>query len=409
MKKLLTHNLDHSLLHQRFLTMVIQTSDSCNTLVSLHDGLKQIQSTSGGCGSPQVDEYRRTELLFPSDDFDDDEDCYFQKQADQPIYLPSSQPVDAFLKNIPQVMESCDELLANPPRRFTSSSPERVLYIAQGEVGHAVPMQCDVIVSDKATTCHILALRSETGDSLPLTSLTHIDSADYESSIRAMFSEHVVHHSQSFEEEKKCDMTVEDQRIQMEVHVVGGFDDEQSSSRKISCWLMDLLALIAEEEKDSIKVTLKTCAISSMNDTGHSCPIGRGLGIDLKTGEAFLAKVDEEVAGPSLQLRSARLWSNSREHKLSVIHTATSNAVRIDAFSYQPFEELDALMQLPDDIMLQYCSTSPNNEEDDFCTSIRSTLRFLRDQDCTRVFGPQVDQTLIFRRTGLSNTWRSTQ
>jgi hypothetical protein len=406
--------------------MVIATSDSCNTLVSLENGLKQVQSTTTALEFGNVvqvdDEYRRTELILPADDFFDDDDddnefCYSNtiQQTAQHIYFPSQQPIDQYLKNVPQVMEACDELLANPPRHFTTASQERVLYVAQGEVAHAVPIQCDVIVSDKATTCHILAFRSETQDNVPLASLAHLDGESYESSIRSMLEEHIIHHSSvshsaKFEEEKKADNSIiQDNRIQLDIHLVGGFDDDNFTSRKISVWLMNLLSQLAEEEKDTVKMTLKTCAISSMNDNGQSCPIGRGLGVDLRTGEAFLAKVDTEVAGPAPELRSVRLWSHSPSPQLSVIHTATSNSMCIHAFSYQVFPELDQLVSMPDHLMLRYTSTSPDVEELDFCNSVRSTLRFLRDVKPSRVFGPSVDQSLIFRRAGASNCWKRTR
>jgi hypothetical protein len=381
--------------------MVIATSDSCNTLVSLENGIKQVHATSNEYGF-QEEEYVRTELYLPVDELD-----FGDEQTQQAIYLPVSGRVDEYLKHVPQVVEACDELLANPPRVFNGESQERILYVAQGEVAHAVQLQCDVLVSDKATTCHIVGLRSEFSDNLPLTSLTHIDGTSYGSCIRSMVREHVAHHQTSFKEEKKTDGSVFDNRIDLQVHVVGGFDDIESTSSNTSNWLMHLLAQIAEDEKDSIKMSLKTCAITSLNDNGYACPIGRGLGIDLRTGKAFLAKVEKEVAGPATELRSVRLWSGA--NSLSLIHTAKSNDVCIEAFTYGAFPELEQLLQLPDQIMLQYTSSSPDVEEPDFCNSVRSTLRFLRDIQCNSLFGPCVDRSLSFRRTGASNSWKRTQ
>jgi hypothetical protein len=387
--------------------MVIATSDSCNTLVSLENDIKQVNTNSSYSLGNDENGFVKTELYLPADDLDFGDDL-----AQQAVYLPVSGRVDEFLKHVPQIVEACDELLANPPRHFHQESRERVLYVSQGEVAHAVELQCDVILSDKATTCHILGFRSESDDSLPLTSLTHLDGKSYESCIRAMVNEHIAHHnsSSSFEEEKKMDNLLHcyrNNRLELQVHIVGGFEDQDSTSVETSNWLMNLLARIAQEEMDSIKMTLKTCAISSMNDNGYSCPIGRGLGIDLRTGEAFLAKTEEDVAGPATQIRSVRLWSGARE--LSLIHTSKSNDVHVKAFTYQPFPEVDQLLQLPDDIMLQYTSSSPDVEEPDFCGSVRSTLRFLRDVDCSFVFGPSVDQPLMFRRIGSSNSWERTR
>jgi hypothetical protein len=152
-------------------------------------------------------------------------------------------------------------------------------------------------------------------------------------------------------------------------------------------------------------MTLKTCAISCMNDTGNACPIGRGMGIDLSTGEAFLAKVEPEVAGPASQLRSARIWAGGGD-KLSLVHTSTSDDFCIDAFVYGISPRLNNHLRLPDHEMIRKTSTSPDVEEADFCSSVRNTLRFMREVDCTHTFGPNVDRPLTFRRLGTSNTWK---
>ena len=387
---------------------MIASSDSSNTLVSLQNGFKNAQGNHGATSESSGYDMRRTELYLPLDEYVDsscDKDG-FQKESERAIYLPTSYPLDEYLKNSPEIMEACDELLANPPRHFTRLSEERVLYIAQGEVGHAVPLQCDVIASGRATTCHILALRSSSESGIPLTSLTHIDRACYESSVRAMFYEHVSHHHSAIpQEEMKEDGLCDDSRILLDIHLVGGFEDESGSSRNLSCWIVCLLVQLSEELKDTVRMTLKTCAVTSMNDNGRRCPIARGLGIDVRTGVPFIARIDEDVMGPMPALRNARLLSVDGTDQLHVIHTAKSNEVKIEAFLYEPFAELDQFLALPDYIMLHYWSTSPDVEEPDFCNFLRSTFRFVRDVECTRVFGKKVDQPVVFRRSGYSNKW----
>jgi hypothetical protein len=390
--------------------MVIANSDSNGTLVSLGNGLKRSSSFQGfDWGSyDEVVHYEQTQLLLPEDLICDDAlgDSY-QVETRQPLYLPNQRDsVDQCLRNNTLLMERCDELLSQPPVHYHQESKQDVLYVAQGEVAHAIPSQCDIIMSDKATTCHILALRSTLTDhSTPMSSLTHIDSISYEDCVRAMVQEHKSFHRTFKEEEKKDTDSSTDSKITLDVHVVGGFDDAKGSSREISNWLITLLASIAAEEKDSLVITLQTCAISSMNDDGRNAPMARGLAMDTKTGETFLARCDEQVAGPSIPLRSIRLWSGSCP-KLSVIHTAYSNTVCIEPFKYAPFKELDGLLTLQDDVLLKYTSTSPDCEEVDFCQCIRSTLKFLRDVPCTGIFGDKCDQTLVFQRVRRSNSWK---
>jgi hypothetical protein len=411
--------------------MVVQGSDSYSTLVSLQGGLKQVAAdpNTNQCSlEEESSSFVRTELYLPLeedgdfDDFEDDVDFSLSKTRgtqqslpEQPLYLPKrlDTSVDQFLRHVPELIERCDELLANEPRHFTEESPEKVLYIAQGEMGHAIPIQCDVIMSDKATTCHILACRSESNDALPLSSLAHIDGCRYEQSIRSMILEHIQHHkSKRYWEEMKYDNYSNsaevdgDDRVHLDIHILGGFDDEDSVSTKISSWLISLLATIALEERDSIKMTLKTCAISSINDDGRMSPIGRGLALSTLTGEVFLARADHQVTGPLPDLRSVRLFSKPHMQELSLVHSATSNDLKIEPFLFEPFEELPLLLSLPDEIMLQHCSTSPNVEEEDFCPLLRSSFRYLLDQDCTHVFGPSIDQPVVHRRCGSTNRWK---
>jgi protein N-terminal asparagine amidohydrolase len=401
--------------------MVIANSDSTGTLVSLGNGLKRVASYQGfDLGSyNEVVTYQPTDLLLPEDTFLDDSEigldgsfhsCSLQvdqqlQQQKQPLYLPKKRDaVDQCLRSNMIVMERCDQLLAQTPVVYNDHSKERVLYVAQGEVAYAVPLHCDVLVSDKATTCHIIAMQSCSDHCTPMSSLTHIDSAAYEESVRAMLQDHKTHHRATSVANMDAD-AMSDSRIALAIHIVGGFEDDKGSSREISNWLISLLACIASEEKDSLKITLETVAVSCMNDDGHCAPIGRGLAINVKTGETFLARCETQVAGPCMSLRSARLWSGIKP-KLHLIHTAHSNACCIEPFSYTPFKEIDALLRLQDHVLLRYTSTSPECEEDDFCHSLRSTLTFLRDTPCKQTFGDRLDQPLVYRRIRQSNTWQ---
>ena len=315
-------------------TMVITTCGSCNTLVSIDEGLKERGEVRSACCEEHV--FQRSDLLLPEDFYQDD---YWSMsvQQEQNIYLPSNKndAVDICLKSNAQIMETADTLLANPPKFFSSKSPERILYVAQGEIAHAVPSQCDVLVSDKATTCHILAVRSTCpGGSTPsLTSLTHVDGTQYEKCIRDMIAEHKLHHANSmvcgYCEEKKDDHPGV---IEMDVHLMGGFQDDNGASRATSNFLIHLLARIASEQRTLLRMTLQTCAITSMNDNGYSCPIGRGMGINLHTGECFLAKVDASAAGPLQDLTIRPSLDESQE------------TLRHSHFSLQQFHRFSLLL-----------------------------------------------------------------
>jgi len=228
-------------------------------------------------------------------------------------------------------------------------------------------------------------------------SLAHIDAVGYEQCIRNMVHEHKRYHRV---EEDDVDS------VNVDVYIMGGFDDADNASRPISNFLMNLLATIASDESDCLTLTLKTCAISCMNDDGTACPIGRGMGIDVETGECFLCKVDQSVAGPSPTLRSARLWSGHGGKALAVIHSIHSSDVCIHPFSYTPVAHTKVLLSLDDSDLLQYTSTSPDVEEDDFCYSVRSALTFMDAYSPELFFGPACHQPAVFYRVGNTNRWK---
>lgn len=432
--------------------MVIATSDSTGTLVSLDGGKYNYQGypllvgstlvQGEGLRSSEPTEIRfcPSALYLPEDDedslFDEDEDdfdegSYYSCTYDQlpqptkpsrPLFLPvldescdeqpNNQseraadtacvppPVDACLPR--QLVDAADDLVTRPVVHYTSQSRERVLYVAQGEVAHAGPLQCDVLVSDRATTCHIVALRSDSDSAVPLTTLAHIDGTSYEECLRDAILRHSQHH-EGRRAAAPAPASTKDNKIDMDVHMVGGFVHE--TSRKISNWLLRTLSQIASEYEDSMTFTLRTCAISSLNDSGSGDPILRGMGIDLRSGRVFAAKVDASLI-PCSELRSARLFQRG-SRTLSCIHDETSNDLIVAPFAFEPFSNADVLLSLDDTLLLRCTSTSPHCEEGDFCASLRSTLLLLRDATPSSVFGKRIDEPVRLRRAGRSNAWKN--
>lgn len=437
--------------------MVFHQSDSTGTLVSLdqqvnkHDGelLRHDDDVENDVQHRLRQQYVQTSLLLEIDEADeckDDEDsaddCWMGHHdfptsssaatSRVPLYLPvanttSSSPsikVDEYLNQLPYFQDKCDELLSLPPRVYTGTaaatsfarSDERILYCNQGERVSSTSTQNDVIVTDRATTCHILAMRSTTTTSSlsspaasptqpPMASMAHLDGVQYSDCVRSMVREHVTYHSN--------DQSSHDEKVSLEVHVVGGFNDEDGTSSELSEWLIRLLADLASdaEFRDTVSFVLKTCAITTMNDTGYQCPVGRGLAMNIRTGQIYLARCDDDATGPASVLRSVYLWT-SRKH-LRVVHSALDRTSRliIEPFEFRPFEHISALLKLDDRSLLKNTSTSPDVEEDGFCNCVRRSLRFLQHVPCEQVFGLRLDQPLIFeRRSNTSNNgWKLVQ
>jgi len=403
----------------------ISNSSSCNTLIDLN--LENYKSISADGSEVHDIEFVKTELLLPQDNFveesEDESPQYLvnMDDGDNHLYLPFSAtgtphvPIDVYLRGIPDIIESADNVLAQNPRVFKldgkgiDSSEKKILNVLQGEMAHAVPEQCDVMVSDDATTCHIVALRSyrdlNNKCSDIFASLTHIDDAHYEKCIRQMFLTHQKYYKEGFMNG--------DSRIKLDIHVMGGFDDQDGTSREISESLISLFATIAKELKDMFKITIQTCAITSINDNGCCAPIGRGFGIELETGVVFLAEVENSISGPAVALRCARGWTaNDGVHtpSLRIVHDVNKKhdgLIVVQPFKFEAFQDMDLLMNLPDDLMLQYTSTSPDVEKDNYCDNVRSTLRFLLNEKWRDYFGSKCDKPLVFRRSVKNvNEWQ---
>eukprot|EP00527_Entomoneis_sp_CCMP2396_P001377 CAMPEP_0198139078 /NCGR_PEP_ID=MMETSP1443-20131203/2412_1 /TAXON_ID=186043 /ORGANISM="Entomoneis sp., Strain CCMP2396" /LENGTH=421 /DNA_ID=CAMNT_0043801081 /DNA_START=63 /DNA_END=1325 /DNA_ORIENTATION=+ len=420
--------------------MVIVSSDSTNTLVSLgrsSGGLKRVGSlellqqavnssasfNNNNKYSVEPVEFSRTHLYLPEEeDFDDyecDDDGYWDDSSSfhsckvqsaaaptlpqEALYLPKQEQkqeqslsVDTCFSYLPSLVESADALYAQEPVHYNEQTQQqqtqarRLLYVGQGEVGHAVPLQCDTLVSDRATTCHIVMIHSKSNRSVPFSTCTHLDGVEYTSSIASIFQKHQQHHQQQVNDNNDL--------IDLDIHIMGGYQDDHGTSVEISNWLVYLLADLAGQYQHSIKCTLQTAAVSCINTTttdcenGHS-PLGRGLAMSTLTGKVWLvAHVDQQVAGPDYICRQLRLWCNNNnsssddddnevveQKQLTCVHDPQDHksmfvrqAMNVPAFA----PELETLLRLTDAMLLQYTSTSPSCELPDFCSIVRQTILF---------------------------------
>lgn len=305
--------------------------------------------------------------------------------------------VTDYLRTMPSVMERVRQLQSRAPVVLSSQTDARIINVLQGEMAHATSDQADILVSDHATTCHVLAARSTssdgaTGGSNILASLCHIDQPGYERCIRDMIRLHKLHHHCSNEngenEEKKEGIPAANpRRVAIELHLVGGFNDSKRSSLSITEHIMKLFGRLTREEKGTVSFVIQTCAVSCLNDDGSCGPVGRGLAIDIKSGDTYLAKADASVAGPAVALRNSRLWAGACANRLTVIHTPFSDRIVVDPFDFAWDADCDWLNSLSDKEMLRETSTSPEVEEADYCDQIRSALRYMRENDAEEVFG----------------------
>ena len=334
-------------------------------------------------------------------------------------------------------------------RLITANNSGRVINVLQGEIATCTPSQADVLVSDDATTCHIVALRSicrnNLGKDALLATMTHVDGTGYEACLRAAVMEHIKYNCQGYlgldEEAISIDKSKEtantfNKNIDISIHMMGGFNDDHGSSIEITCDILHVLSRIAGEFdenvhslfpfKTRVNMKLETCVCSGANDDGTGRPIGRGLGLNIASGEVYLAEIQEDVMkssllnsgqqqmlveGPEILLRSVRLWARSfhplkQEQKLSVIHRPDHNCLTIQPFMFGPSTSAKFLCYMDDVRLLQMTSTSPLVEKGNFSSKVRESLSYMNQTNSNNVFKTMngVYSKLEYRRVGL-NGW----
>jgi hypothetical protein len=345
----------------------------------------------------------------------------------------------------------------SPPSHqlITASNSGRVINVLQGEIAHCAPSQADTLVSDDATTCHIVAIWSrymisESKEGATLTknaidsliaTMAHIDQAGYEKCISDAVDEHVKYHSTQLIDSKtnkggRSPLGV----IEMSLHIMGGFNDHNGSSIAITHDILQTFAAVSRSYARTsvrsglprLQVTLETCAVVTANDDGTGCPLGRGLAMDVHTGKVFLAEVDNDAEyvssnpmttnsndccissarGPACTLRSIRGWasaflSSDREQmqRLSIIHQPISDSLVIEPFFFASHNYFNRLLELNDDQLLQQTSTSPGVEKSNFVSRVRNSFLYMNQNTSSKVF--RYGKPLKYNRVGLNGWVRS--
>ena len=208
----------------------------------------------------------------------------------------------------------------------------------------------------------------------------------------------------SLEEEPKT--------IYMELHIAGGYLDQDGLSQQLSNQIIARFDDLAEQYQDRVRITLSTAAVSSLNNctaNNSNKPKSRGLGIVTKTGQVFAVKssLPARLQGPALEVRSARAFRTAQsEPCLAVIHdrSCRQGEIRIDPFLYQQRQDLNVLLRVPDQVLLKVASTSPEHESQEFCANFRRTLSFVNTVPADKVFND--GKPLVYvRSTGDLNAW----
>ncbi|MBN3320969.1 NTAN1 amidohydrolase, partial [Atractosteus spatula] len=240
-------------------------------------------------------------------------------------------------------------------RAARTVGPQGLLYVQQRELAATTPADDAVTVmgSDDATTCHLVALR-HTGSGAAC--LAHCDGSgtarEVPLIVRAVTS-----------------LSSHAHGGRLELHLVGGFDDDMRTSHNLS---FQLLAAFDRQTED---IHLVTCCISELNDVvsgGTHRPVVYGIGVDVRSGDVFPASFPSR--GPAEDLRSARTFAGGQ---MANIYDAGRGLVRIGPCKWSPNPDIAFWLTQDDDTILKHLSTSPLVEPPHFVQHIKSTIRFL--------------------------------
>ncbi|KAM9363042.1 protein N-terminal asparagine amidohydrolase [Symphorus nematophorus] len=234
-------------------------------------------------------------------------------------------------------------------------NPKCLLYVQQREFAATTPEDncVSVIGSEDATTCHLVVLR-HTGSGAVC--LAHLDGSSTWSEVPL-----IVNAVMSLSNVSK--------EGRLELHLVGGFNDESKTSHKLS------LSILAAFQKQKEDIHLETCCITEVNDTvvdGNHRPVVYGIGVNVKTGEVFPSSFT--CKGPAEELRSARTFTGGQ---MADIYDSSRGLVKIGPCQWSPNLDIAFWLSQNDDTILKYLSTSPMAEPPHFVQHMKSTIQFL--------------------------------
>uniref|UniRef100_A0AC11DTX4 RRN3 homolog, RNA polymerase I transcription factor n=1 Tax=Ovis aries TaxID=9940 RepID=A0AC11DTX4_SHEEP len=189
------------------------------------------------------------------------------------------------------------------------------------------------------------------------TCLTHCDGSDTKAEVPL-----IVNAIKSFSDHTQCG--------RLEVHLMGGFNDDRQLSQKLT---HQLLSEFDRQEDDIHLVTLCVTELNDREENESHFPIIYGIAVNIKTAEIYRASFQDR--GPEEELRAARALTGG---PMISIYDAKTEQLRIGPYSWTPFPHVDFWLQQDDKQILENLSTSPLAEPPHFVEHIRSTLMFLK-------------------------------
>jgi hypothetical protein len=277
------------------------------------------------------------------------------------------------------------------------------LWVLQHECATVLPGQFELLGSDDATTCHIVLLRARGGRRK--CGCVHIDTDEAGAQMTVLMASMAVSSSSN---SSCCDsidlpfvssdfggadraaatstssiavtaaaaaaapMEVEELAVvsEYDLWVVGGYVDEGNNSAPITAALLHYLLRAPHTFHLQLFFTGAANTIPHPHLPGKNHPWTRGAAMDTRTGSVFAFEATASAAGIH------RVRRNLVQYTVPavVVHRvfeAEQQQLRVGPFPYQVPKQIKVLAELPDEYVLQHCSTSPLAESARFPRELR--------------------------------------
>lgn len=267
----------------------------------------------------------------------------------------SPDSFDEFMRRYPEYQSTAEAFCKQKPRTVSEIG---LLYVGQREMAGTTPEDdtIETIGTEDATTCHMVVLR-HTGSGAVCVS--HFDGCGTEKAVNDMID--IVNNLSSDKPQGR-----------LELHLFGGFCDDDETSGKLSKNVIKAFHQSKEE------IYLMTACISDWNNVRKerkSWPIVYGIAVNVKSGNIVRAQFTSH--GPDQPIRHARHFTGSEE--VLNIYDPKSKLLKIGPFEYTTIGEIEILCGIPDRFLLENFSTSPDQEPTHFIDNVRAALKQIRD------------------------------
>uniref|UniRef100_A0A1L8E2M8 Putative asparagine amidohydrolase n=1 Tax=Nyssomyia neivai TaxID=330878 RepID=A0A1L8E2M8_9DIPT len=282
----------------------------------------------------------------------------------------------------PVYRDHANQLLSIPTKTV---GPVGLLYVRQREMAAVAPHDKNVTIigSDDATTCIIVVVRHSGSGAV---ALAHLDGAGTDEAVSAMVT-------------RVQELGIGYPEGRIELQLIGGFRDQKGYSEDLFYNIMQSF------HKHPLEIDLTQACVMDLNTTVRgdiNWPIIYGVGVNVKNGDIFPATFPDK--GPDLPLRQARSFTGGQT--VLDIYDSNVGMLRIGPFNYDPLRGVDLWLAQSDEFLLQHLSTSPEVEPPTFAMQLRSTLRYIQDNQFPAVTVFPDNRPHYYRRDEATGCWQ---